>query len=288
MPPPFTIIVLTHNEAVNIARLLHSVQGLGAPVFVVDSGSTDDTCQIALSYGASVIYHPFENHPKQWHFALSELPIESTWVICLDADQEVMPRLFNRLKQLVDVDLPEEVNGIYFNRHNYFKGKRLMYGGYRNKYLLKMFRYGIGHSDLSENMDHRFIVPGRTIVWKDGIVKEENQKENEISFWIAKHNRYSDLVAQEEIERRQGVRQLSIKPRLFGNADERIVFLKNIWWKLPLYIRPVIYFFFRFFVQLGILENREGRVFHFLHSFWFRLLVDIKISEHLKKNQTKT
>jgi len=286
MSTSFSIIVLTYNESANLERLLRSVQGLMAPLYLVDSGSTDNTCEIAQSFGATVAFNPFENHPKQWHFALNHLPIQTPWVICLDADQELLPSLFDKLSRFSDESMPPQVNGIYFNRHNYFKGKRLKYGGYRNKYLLKMFRHGIGFSDLGENMDHRFIVPGKTIAWKDGILKEENQKENEISFWIAKHNRYSDLVAQEEIERLQQLRQQSIRPRLFGNSDERIAFLKKAWWKMPLYVRPFLYFTYRFVFQLGILDGKDGRAFHFLHAFWFRLLVDIKIEERLAKHKS--
>ncbi|BDQ01733.1 MAG: hypothetical protein KatS3mg037_0308 [Ignavibacterium sp.] len=45
-----------------------------------------------------------------------------------------------------------------------------------------MFRARIGFLDIRVYMDHRFIVPGKTIIWKDGYIKEENLKENEIGF----------------------------------------------------------------------------------------------------------
>ena len=275
----FSVVVLTYNEAVHLPRLLESLQGLSCPLYVLDSGSTDGTQAMARSYGARVAEHPFENHPKQWAYALQHFPIQTPWTIGLDADHIVLPELYRRLYAFRDDTVPSDVNGIYFNRKNYFKGRWLRHGGYFPKYLLKMFRTDVGFSDLHENMDHRFVVPGKTVIWKDGYLKEENLKENDLHFWIEKHNRYSDLVAREEWERMQSQRTQTIRPRFWGSPDERIAALKNLRWKLPLYWRPGLYFLYRFFFQLGILDGRQGRLFHFMQGFWFRLVVDEKIGE---------
>ena len=279
----FSIIILTFNEEIHLPRLLKSTQPLDASTYILDSGSTDNTLSIAESFGCEVKLNPFINHPKQWNTALNSFDIKTPWVVCLDADQEVSPQLLKLLEAFKDENY-KDVNGIYFNRKNIFKGKWLRHGGYFPLYLLKMFRFGVGYSDLNENMDHRFIVPGKTIIWKEGYIREENTKENEISFWINKHNRYSDLVAQEEWERLQQMRTQTIQPNLFGSPDQKKAFIKRIWWKMPLYVRPFIYFFHRYFIQLGILDGKQGFVFHFLHAFWFRLLVDIKLDEIKKKN----
>ena len=271
----------------HLPRLLNSIADLGAPIFVLDSGSTDNTVEIAEKAGAMVSHHPFENHPQQWDFALKNFKIETSWVICLDADQTVTPELKRYLDEFTD-DKHAGVSGIYFNRKNFFKGRWLKHGGYFPFYLLKMFRYGVGYSDLNENMDHRFIVPGKTIIWKDGYLLEENLKENNISFWIAKHNRYSDLVAQEEVERMKQMRQQTIKPHFWGSPDERTAWLKQLWWRLPRYVRPMLYFTYRMIFQLGILEGRTGVIFHFLQGFWFRLIVDVKIDEILQQDVNKT
>ena len=281
--PVFSFIVISYNEEFHLPRLLTSIKSLDAPVFLLDSGSTDNTINIANEFGCIIKTNPFVNHPKQWHAALTTFDIQTLWVICLDSDQVVSEELLSLLKDFKDEDF-KDVSGIYFNRKNIFKGKWLQHGGYFPLYLLKMFRYGVGYSDLNENMDHRFIVPGKTTIWKKGYLIEENVKENEISFWIAKHNRYSDLVAQEEWERLQQLRTQTLKPDLFGSPDQKKAFLKSIWWKMPLYVRPFIYFFHRYFIQLGILDGKQGFVFHFLQAFWFRLVVDIKIDEIRKKH----
>ena len=107
----------------------------------------------------------------------------------------------------------------------------------------------------------------------------ENIKENKISFWIEKHNRYAKLLAQEEIAVLSNNKNITLKPSLFGNPDQRILWQKKIWNGLPLYLRPFLYFIYRYFILLGFLDGKQGFVFHFLQAFWFRLLVDINIDE---------
>jgi glycosyltransferase involved in cell wall biosynthesis len=277
----FSFIILTYNEEIHLPRLLKSIAELGAPIFILDSGSTDETINIAQQFKAEFKINPFINHPKQWDFALKNFDIQTPWIIGLDADQIVTPELYIQLQNFKNEDYLA-INGIYFNRKNYFKGKWIKYGGYYPKYLLKMFRTGMGHSDLNENMDHRFIITGETQVWKKGHLIEENLKENKISFWIDKHNKYSDLVAQEEVDRIYNQRPQGNEPKFFGNPDERIAWLKRMWWKMPLGLRPFLYFSYRMIFKLGILDGATGSLFHFLQGFWFRLIVDVKIKELLK------
>jgi glycosyltransferase involved in cell wall biosynthesis len=279
---PYSFIILTYNEEIHLQRLLTSMAGLNAPVFILDSGSTDNTINIAEQAGAITARHPFVNHPLQWDYALKTFSIITPWVICLDADQVITPELHTLLSNFKDEN-HSHVHGIYFNRKNVYKGKWIKYGGYYPFYLLKMFRYGIGYSDLNENMDHRFIVPGNTIIWKNGHIIEENLKENYIRFWIEKHNIYSDLLAHEELERIMKLRAQTIKPHFWGSPDERTALLKQLWWQLPRYVRPILYFIYRIIFKLGFLDGRTGIIFHFMQGFWFRLVVDIKIDELIKQ-----
>lgn len=283
--PHFAFVILTYNEEQHLPRLLSSIYSLKATVYVLDSGSTDQTISIAKRFGAQVKQHPFLNHPHQWHYALKTFDIQTPWVIGLDADQIISDELKQRLQDFKDED-HLDVDGIYFNRKNYFKSKWIRNGGLYPFYLLKMFRHGIGYSDLNELMDHRFIVPGKTVVWKDGHLLEENLKENSIRFWIDKHNTYSDLLAREEVERRQLLRAQTVKPLLWGSPDQKTAWLKKLWWRMPLFIRPAIYFSYRYLFRLGILDGYQGFLFHFLQGFWFRLMVDVKIKEIIDANET--
>ncbi len=277
----FSFIVLTFNDEMHIGRLLASIQDLSAATFILDSGSTDRTLDICATYDTFYSHHPFENHPKQWHEALRRFDIKTPWVIALDADQIVSDQLRALLTAFKDEHV-SHVNGIYFNRKNYHRGCWIKHGGYYPFYMLKMFRHNRGVSDLNENMDHRFIVPGKTLIWKQGHLIEENFKENSIQFWLDKHSRYSDLLAQEEVERMMLLRTQATLPKFFGSPNERKAFYKGLWWNLPRYVRPCLYFSYRFILQRGFRDGRTGIIFHFLQGFWFRLIVDLKIDELLQ------
>ncbi len=280
--PEFSFVILTFNEEQHLPGLFASIAGLDAPVFVLDSGSTDRTLDICREHGAQTAVHSFHNHPTQWDKALKIFDIPTPWTIGLDADQQLDRELHEQLRIFRSADA-EGVNGIYFSRKYFFKGTWIRHGGYHPLYLLKMFRTGVGYSDLNENMDHRFVVTGATRTWKTGHLLEENFKENAISFWLDKHNRYSTLVAEEEWERRRNLRRQEVKAVFWGNPDQRRAWLKRLWWRLPLYGRPFLYFTHRMVFQLGFLDGKNGIVFHFLHAFWFRLIVDIKIDELRRK-----
>lgn len=280
----YSIIVLTHNEEIHLPRLLHSIHDLNATVYILDSGSTDQTISIAQRFGAEVRFHPFKNHPEQWHHALQLFNVQTPWIIGLDADQTISAELKQLLLNFKDEDY-SDIDGIYFNRKNYFQNKWIRHGGYFPFYLLKMFRTNKGYSDLNEAMDHRFVVDGKTLIWEKACLIEENLKENDIGFWVDKHNKYSDLLAHEEIERQQMLRVQSVKPLFFGNPDQHTAWCKQHWRQLPLIIRPVLYFLWRYIFRLGLLDGYQGLLFHFLQGFWFRLMVDIKIKEIKKYHE---
>ncbi|RZK55555.1 MAG: glycosyltransferase family 2 protein, partial [Pedobacter sp.] len=250
----FSFIILTYNEEIHLSRLLASIKDLKAPIYILDSGSTDKTLEIAEQFEAVVKVNKFENHPKQWDFALKNFDVKTPWIIGLDADQIVTAELFNLLKNFKDEDY-KDINSIYFNRKNFFQGTWIKHGGYYPFYMLKMFRTGVGFSDLNENMDHRFVVPGNSIIWKNGYLLEENLKENDTDFWIAKHKRYSKLIAEEEYERTFSNRSQTVNPIFFGNPDQRRAWFKRMWWNLPLGLRPYLYFSYRLIFKLGILDG---------------------------------
>ena len=112
---------------------------------------------------------------------------------------------------------------------------------------------------------------------------EWNRKEDSILFYLEKHLRYAEAFAQEEYERRCRVLPWKLKPRLFGTLDERVLWLKDRYYRMPLFVRPALYFLYRYFFLLGILDGRTGFVFHFLQAFWFRLVVDIRLEELMRE-----
>jgi glycosyltransferase involved in cell wall biosynthesis len=276
---PFSTIVLTYNEEHNLQRCLSQLAGLSAEIFVVDSGSTDGTLDIAARY-ASVVHHPFDTHARQWSWALANLPISTKWVLALDADQQLSPELREEFAALFTQPeaIGQDVEGIYIKRRQIFRGRWIKHGGYYPKYLLKLFRIDKVQFDPTDLVDHHFYVPGRTVKLKHDLI-ENNFKENSISFWIEKHNRYARLLAREQLQRLRSAGHAPIRPSPFGNPDQRTLWLKRVWYRCPGYVRPFLYFFQRYFLRMGFLDGKEGFIFHFLQAFWFRLLVDIKLEE---------
>ena len=280
---PLVVVVLTYDEEVNLAGALASVEGWVGRMVVVDSGSSDSTVTIARGYGAQVLAHPFETHARQWEWALANLPEEAEWVLGLDADQRVTAELRDELIRMFTEGQSrlEQVDGFYVKRRQIFRGKWIRHGTYYPKYLLKLFRRGQVRLDERDLMDHHFYVDGATAKLEQDIV-EANRKEDDIAFWIEKHNRYARLQAQEELLRRNG-RAWPLQPRLAGSPDERVIWLKQRWYRMPLYVRPVLYYVYRYFLRLGFLDGKQGFIFHFLQAFWYRLLVDIHLDDLLQQ-----
>lgn len=277
--PQLTVLILTHNEQKNLPACLESLRPLTAHVQVVDSGSTDATLRISESFGATVISHPFENHSKQWNWALQNTPVETEWILGIDADQRVSPEL----KQSIEVLLhnhPKE-NGAYVARRQIFLGRWIRHGGYYPKYLLKLFRREFVEADENDLVDHHFRVRGPIAILQGDLI-EDNQKERDLSFWMQKHVRYASLQALQE-QQSAGFRFW--RGRFFGQPDERVQWLKSLWERLPLFVRPFVYFGYRYFLQLGFLDGVEGLIFHGFQGFWYRFLIDIRLSELKQKAQ---
>jgi glycosyltransferase involved in cell wall biosynthesis len=279
---PVTLIITTRNEESNIEKCLRSAHGFIDQIFVIDSESEDETVAISRRY-AEVVNLPYDHGkiiPWIYQWGLDNLPIRNDWVMILEADQELTRELKQELETLFSRPALSE-SGFYIRRQQVFRGKQLRFGGYGSKYMLKLFRKAAGELDPDET-DTRVYVKGKVGTLKSPIV-EENRKEDEILFYLQKHLRYADVFAREELRRRQQGFNWKQEARLFGTPDQRILWLKQLYFRLPLYVRPFVYFSYRYFFLLGILDGKQGGAFHFLQAFWFRLVWDMRLEE-LQKN----
>jgi len=275
---PVTLLVTTRNEAANIKRCLRSAHPFIDQIFVIDSESEDETVSIARAY-AEVVNLPYDHSkiiPWIYQWGLDNLPIRNEWVMILEADQMLTQALKTELEQLFSRPSIRE-SGFYVRRQQVFRGKALRFGGYGSKYMLKLFRCAAGELD-PEETDTRVYVTGEVGRLRSPII-EENRKEDAILFYLQKHLRYADVFAREELQRREEGFKWKQQPRLFGTPDQRVLWLKQRFFGLPLYIRPFIYFFYRYVILLGFLDGKQGAIFHFMQAFWFRLVWDIRLEE---------
>ena len=276
---PVTVVILTLNEARNLRACLESVAGWCPEIFVVDSGSTDGTQAIAERYGAHVAIHAFESHARQWQWALATLPITNAWVLALDADQALTVPLQEEIaRKTLGWQGDQSPSGAFINRRQIFRGRWIRHGGYYPKYLLKLFRRDRVTLDESDLVDHHFVVTGPTVLLDHDLV-EDNRNEADIAVWIEKHNRYAVRQAREEQARWVDGTASAPRGRVFGTPDERTLFRKRLWNRLPLFVRPFGYFLYRYVIRLGFLDGKEGFIFHYMQAFWYRLLVDINRDE---------
>src|SRR5689334_718571 len=88
-PLPVSVVILTFNEEMNIADCIRSCQGWCDDIHVLDSGSTDHTCDIVRGMGVPVHYNPFQSFGQQRNWAIDNVPCKHPWHFHLDADERV-------------------------------------------------------------------------------------------------------------------------------------------------------------------------------------------------------
>jgi glycosyltransferase involved in cell wall biosynthesis len=279
------IIILTFNEEKNIEACLKSVLPLHATIHIVDSGSTDNTVGICGRYTDNIHLHSFENYAAQRNWALKNLPLKGNWILNLDADHRVSQELINELQVILENGIAAELNGFLISRRTIFMKKWIKHGGHYPTYHANMFRNGFGSCE-EKLYDQHFLVNGKTQVLKGDITDIITDS---VNTFITRHNHWATLEAQYQLEQKSNKNDTQlIKPRFWGNPMERRRYLKKKYESFPLFVRPVLYFFTRYFLKLGFLDGKTGFIFHFLQGFWFRMLIDIKVYELLKQREIES
>lgn len=271
MSVSLSVVILTKDEEQNLPVALQALAGLDAEVFIVDSGSSDRTIEIAQAAGCTVVTHDFTTHARQLNWALDNLPLKTDWVMRLDADERLTAELVAELREKLP-NLPADVTGLMLKRRVYFWGRWMRHGGYYPLWLLRIWRRGAARCEDRDMDEHMLIADGR-IANLDRDLIDENHKG--LGFWIDKHNRYAD----KEVAALRSAAGGADAGRA-GYAVARKRFLKDkIYGRAPRFLRAFLYWAFRYFIQLGFLDGKPGFVFHFLQGFWYRLVVDAKLTE---------
>lgn len=274
-PCGLAVIILTYNEEANIAQALNSISGWANEIFILDSLSSDRTLEIARQYDCHIAQNKFENYAKQRNFALDHLPIQSEWVLFLDADEWVPSELKQEISNVIAAS-PEE-NGFYLSWRLIWMG-RWIKRGYYPTWILRLFRYGKSRCE-DRAVNEHLVVQGKTGKLRNDFMHEDMKG---VSEWIAKHNSYATREAQELLNSRSAHGYQEIDARLFGTQAQRKRWLRyKIWNNLPPLVRPFFYFFYRYILAGGFLDGREAFIYHFLQALWFPMLIDIKYLEML-------
>jgi glycosyltransferase involved in cell wall biosynthesis len=89
--PALTAILISYNEELDLPRALASLAGIADEIILVDSGSTDRTCEIARTFGARVYARKLDSFAEQKNYAASLA--SNDWILSIDCDQELSPEL---------------------------------------------------------------------------------------------------------------------------------------------------------------------------------------------------
>lgn len=267
-----TAIVLTKNEEVHISRCLENLQKIGAVVKIVDSFSTDRTIEIAQSYPDVDIYqNSWINYSEQFNWGIENCSINTPWVIRIDADEymddEFSEYILNEIK-----DLASDVTGIYVKRGNFFLGKPINFGE-DDIYQLKIWRNG---SAVCENkwMDEHMITNEGSSVTSKGLMIDNNL--HSISRFLDKHNSYATREAIDYFERYAPLNHVTIPASIRVAPTHKV---KNLYYRFPLFVRPLIYYLYIMFVKGGVLGGLETILYHTIQKLGYRFVVDLKIYE---------
>lgn len=269
-----TAIILTYNEALHIERCVIEAQRHASQVIVVDSFSNDDTVQIAEALGAEVYQNAWVNHAVQFNWALDHAVIRNEWVIRIDADEYLeceidLPACLSRL--------PESISGINIRRKYLFLGQWMRHGGMYPIETLRIFRTGHARVENRWMDEHIVLQRGNSRPLNIDIVDDNL---NTVAWWIDKHNAYATKEMLEALNQEYGFLdgRSEQAPSSKGARIKRWV-KKNGYNRLPIFLRPLLYFLYRYFLRLGFLDGRKGVAFHFMQGCWYRCLVDVKLLE---------
>jgi glycosyltransferase involved in cell wall biosynthesis len=271
---PVTAIVLTLNEERNLRACLESVAPFVERILVVDSGSRDGTREIAEHFGCGFHEHEWKNYATQFQWALDNLPIASEWVLRLDADERWRPEGFAELAAIIR---QPDVAGVYVRMQIFFMSRWMKHGGVYPNDFLRVFRRS-GAFIEQRWMDEHIRVAGRAVSSRIDVIEANYDRQSNLGLWIAKHNSYSTREAADVITEKYGVRALDSVAALGQGKTERKRWVKErIYYRLPLFVRPFLYFFYRYVLRMGFLDGIPGFVFSVLQGFWYRFVVDAKV-----------
>jgi len=232
-----SVVVITFNEAANLARCLESV-AFADEIIVVDSDSSDGTRDIARRYTERVFVRPFAGFGEQKQFAVDQAG--GDWILSLDADEWLSEELQQNLQALLSGSVPYDSYNIY--RRNYYLGRPMRYCGWYIP-ILRLFRRGKGH------FNARLVHEEIEVAGESGLLAGDilHVPYRDVFHHLEKIQRYARLDAEEV--RRRG--------RRFDGL------------RAPLHIvlRPAWKFIEKYILQQGFREGMHGLVLSMLAAF---------------------
>ncbi len=203
---PFSVTLITRDAAGQLADCLASV-AFADEIVVVDSGSTDDTVELARSHGARVLQHDWLGFGPQKQFAVEAASHD--WVLCVDADERVSPEL----RQQIVSELKAPRGFVYaIPRRNRFLGRWLRHGEGYPDWSVRLFHRA--HARWGSEPVHEKVVSRSPVLKLSGDLLHDSAET--LEKYLDKQNRYTSIQAEamHAAGRRANVMQMAISPFL--------------------------------------------------------------------------
>ena len=282
MKNEISVIILTYNEEIHIERCLKSLKPFVKEIFIVDSFSTDRTIEIAESLGAKVYQNKWINYAVQFQWGLDNCPIETQWVMRMDSDEYIEPELANEIPKKLE-NIEDNISGIYLKRKVFFMDKWIKWGAFYPHILLRIWRHKYGRIEQRWMDEHIVLSQGETMMIDKADIVDDSK--HSFSWWIDKHNSYAtrEMIDLMNMKYKFMATDDSLKENNDPQAKLKRVVKEKIYSNIPLGVRPIIYFIYRYFLRLGFLDGFRGFVWHFMQGLWYRMMVDVKCYEFERK-----
>ena len=181
-----TVVVITRDAAAELAECLAS-SAFAAESLVVDSGSRDDTVEIARRRGARVIEQPWLGFGRQKNYAVAQAAHD--WILCLDADERVSVELAAEMRETLRA--PRHM-AYAMPRRNRFLGRWLKHGEGYPDWNVRLFHRG--HARWSDDAVHEHVLADGPVGRLAGDLLHASAESLEA--YLAKQNRYTTLQAE--------------------------------------------------------------------------------------------
>ena len=271
-PLPLTIIIPILNEEIVLPRALASAKRLGVEVFILDSGSTDRSLEIAKEYGCHITVGQWGSFSEKLNFGLNQLPIKTEWVMRLDADEYLTNEFIENIHQVLS-EIPPSIDGIILRRRIVFLGRWLRYGGIYPLLTMRITR--VGKAQYESRLLDEHVWVNESFISEELDIVDDDQKG--LAAWLSKHVKYAEVQCFMDYYYGQNI--VSTWKTLDGNLKWRRFLKEEVYWRTPLFLRPFCFWFYRYILLGGFLDGKPGFIYHFLHAIWYRFSIDALLYE---------
>ena len=270
-------VILTLNEERNIVDCIRTLRTWCEDIVVFDSFSSDRTVELAKTEGARVFQRRFDNYANQRNAALNTVDYPGEWVLMVDADERWGAPLGKIMTAATADPANHDVAIFHFRRKDIFFGTWLKHGIGAGTWAGRLLRRNA--VSVERDINEEYHSAGRKAYLRSERFLHYPFN-NGVGWWIARHNRYSDMEAVRlTAERAEKIAWGALFRR---DPVARRKTLKQILYRVP--GRPLWMFFMLYLAKLGFLDGRAGFHYAVLRSF-YEYMIDLKIKEaRFRKN----